>query len=509
MTSASPQDPHSESNDPKSSIDLNSILENEPHITNLTDFLREKSESKSLKYWLDNYEQVSPNWDKDDLILCIERSISEIDHLINDQLNEIIHHTKFKKLEASWRGLWYLAVQSDNIKNLKIKVLDIAWTEVARDIGRAMEFDQCVLFKKIYSDEYGSPGGEPYGAIVADYEIRHKAYKQTYDDIATLKGLCEIAAAAFSPIIASASHEMFGLSSFSGLGEPIDLKAVFRQDEYIKWRTLRDEADSRFVGLTVPKILMRRPYRSTPGSYKGVFFYEKKEDSLEDGYLWGNACYAFASVLVREFGSVGWFGHIRGVPRDQVGGGLMTNLPVDAFETDTNDIAYKPSTNVVITDSAERELSHLGFIPLCQCYDTPFTAFYSNQSIQKPKSETSNSSTTVVNAKISSMLQHVLCASRVAHYIKVIIRDKVGSFISAEACEHLLRNWLFKYTSGRDDLEWEEQARYPLRHSEVIVKERPDSPGKYFCTIRLVPHYQVDQMVSELELVTELLQTKQ
>ena len=490
-------------------IDLNSLLENEPQLTRLTDFLREKDDAKSLKFWLEHYENTSSCVDADDLLLSLERSISEIDHMINDQLNEIIHHKKFKKLEASWRGLWYLTVQAENIKNLKVKVLDITWNEIARDIGRAMEFDQSALFKKVYSDEYGTPGGEPYGALVADYQIKHKPYRQTYDDISTLKGLCEIAAAAFSPIIAAASCEIFGLSSFSGLGDSIDFKSAFQQDDYIKWRTLRDEVDSRFVGLTVPNILMRRPYRTTPGSYKGVFFYEKKEDALEDGYLWGNACYAFAAVLVREFSNVGWFGHIRGVPRDQIGGGLITNLPVDTFDTDANDLAYKPSTDVVITDTTERELSNLGFIPLCQCYDTPFTAFYSNQSIQKPKNENKSTSTTTVNAKISSMLQHVLCASRVAHYIKVIIRDKVGSFISAEACENLLRNWLFKYTSGRDDLEWEEQARYPLRHSEVIVKERADSPGKYYCTIRLVPHYQVDQMVSELELVTELLQTKQ
>ena len=510
MASSTHSEPHANKKpSPSINIDLDVLVEAEPFLLNLTDFLREKDDAKALRFWLEEYENTETAKTKEDVKLAIDRSISEIDHMINDQLNTIIHHPRFQKLEASWRGLWYLAVQADGIKNLKVKVLDVSWSEVTRDINRAMEFDQSQLFRKIYNEEYGIAGGEPYGAIIGDYQICHKPTRENpYDDITTLKGLAEIAAAAFSPFIASASYAMFGVENFQALGTPLDLKSVFETEEYIKWRALRDSSDSRFIGLTVPRILMRRPYRTKPGTYKGLFFYEKPAPEGQDSFLWGSASYAFGAVLIREFGSVGWFGHIRGVPRNQIGGGLITNLPVDAFETDSDDIAYKPSTDVVITDSFERELGNLGFVPLCQCYDTPFAAFYSNQSVQKPRGQTNNANINSVNAKLSSMLQHVLCASRVAHYIKVMIRDKVGSFISADSCESMLRNWLFKYTSGRDDLAWEEQARYPLRQSEVIVKERADNPGKYYCTIRLVPHYQVDQMVSEMELVTELLQTK-
>ncbi len=496
--------------DPASlSVSLDALCENSPHITDLSGFLSEKNDAAALKYWLTEHENTSTLTTKDDIYRCIDRRINEIDHAINDQLNAVLHHKKLQKLESSWRGLWYLVVQAEGVKNLKIKILDIAWQEIVRDIDRAMEFDQSQLFSKVYSEEYGTPGGEPYGVLIGDYEISHRPSKtHPYDDIATLRGLCDVAAASFAPFIAGASSELFGLDDFSSFGSPINLQNIFRQEEYIPWRSLRDRADARFIGLTVPRILMRKPYRTKPGSYKGLFFYEKKEKNASRGYLWGNAAYGFGAILIREFASVGWFGHIRGVPRNQIGGGLLTNLPIDCFDTDADDVAYKPSTDVVITDTTERELSNQGFTPLCQCYDTPFTAFYSNQSIQKPKYQKNSPDASAVNAKLSSMLQHVLCGSRIAHYIKVMIRDKVGSFIGAEDCEELLRNWLIKYTSGRKDLAWEDQARYPILESSVQVKEHPEKPGQFLCGIRIVPHYQIDQMVSELELVTELVQSK-
>ena len=491
------------------SVDIDSLCESEPHLLDLKDFIAEKDDKKALQFWLREHQPNNSYTTREDILFAIDRSITEIDHRINDQLNSIIHHPDFQKLESAWRGIWYLAVQADGVKNLKLKMLDITWKEVARDINRAMEFDQSELFKKIYSDEFGSPGGEPFGVLIGDYEVSHKPSKKLpNDDISTLRGLAQVAAAAFAPFIASASHEFFGLDDFDSLGMPFDLKRTFKQDEYIPWNALRDSPDSRFIGLTVPRVLMRLPYQLRPGSYKGIYFYEKV-DKENKNYLWGTAAYAFGAVLIREFGSVGWFGHIRGVPRNQIGGGLISNLPVDSFLTDADKISYKPSTDVVITDAVERELGNQGFVPLCQCYDTPFAAFYSNQSAQRPKYQDRRADTrSSVNAKLSSMLQHVLCGSRVAHYIKVMIRDKIGSFVTAEDCENMLRNWLYKYTSGRDDLEWEEQARFPLREADVKVYEDSRKPGQYQCSIRLVPHYQIDQMVSELELVTELMKAK-
>lgn len=487
------------------SINMDALYQRSPFITDVSDFIKEKDTHTALVSWLTHYENTEQLSTTDDIIHMIHRRISDIDHQINEQLNEIIHHPRLQRLEATWRGLWYLVVQADGVKNAKIKYFDANWKDVSRDINRAMEFDQSNLFTKIYSEEYGTPGGEPYGVIIGDYEVSHRVSKRhPHDDISTLKGLMEIAAASFSPFITGASPELFGIDDFSELRLPLKFQEIFRQEEYIRWRTLRDAPDARFMGVTLPRILMRKPYRTTPGSYKGLFFYEKKSANGGEPYLWGNACYAFAAILIREFASVGWFGHIRGVPRNQVGGGLLTNLTVDAFDTDNHEIAYKPSTDVIVTDTVERDISDLGLIPLSQCYDTPFSAFYSNPSMQKPPqldTEIAN-----VNAKLSAMLQHVLCGSRVAHYIKVMIRDKIGSFMSAEECENLLRNWLIKYTSGREDLDWEMQARYPLRRANVDVKEHPAKPGEYVCAIHLVPHYQIDSMVSELELLTELVQ---
>jgi type VI secretion system protein ImpD len=487
-------------------VNFEEVLNTPSYVTNLDDFLNEDDYLKALLYWLEKHEITAQIKTTSSITHAINRSIAEIDELINEQLNVIIHNEKLQKLEASWRGLWYLSVQAEGALNIKIKVLDVSWNEVVKDIARSLEFDQSQLFQKIYSEEYGTPGGEPYGVLIGDYEISHRLSKRhPNDDVATLEGVSQVAAAAFAPFIAGASYELFGLDSFSGLSTPINLRTVFAQQEYLKWNSLREKIDSRFLGLTVPRILMRLPYRTKPGSYKGIFFYEKSATAEHENYLWGNASYGFAAILIREYANVGWFGHIRGVPRNQVAGGLLTNLPVDCFATDADNIAHKPVTDVLITDTREREISDLGLIPLCQCYDTPFAAFYNNQSVQAPKIV--DSKDTNINAKLSGMLQHVLCGSRIAHYIKVMIRDKVGSFVTASDCENYLRDWLFKYTTGRDDLEWEEQARYPLKEAAVQVKEHPEKPGSYLCVIHLKPHYQLDQMVSELELVTELAQS--
>jgi len=486
----------------RSSVSLSDVFKEVPRAARLKDFLATSSDEEALRYWLEQFIPNAFQRSTDSVRHALARQIAHIDRLIGDQLNEIVHHPRLQRLEASWRGLWLLAEQAGDAPNVKLKVLDAAWAEVAKDLGRALEFDQSQLFHKIYSEEYGSPGGEPYGAIVGDYEVSHKVSPaHPYDDIAVLEAMSQIAAASFSPFIASISSDFFGLEDFSGLGQPIDLPAVLRQDEYIRWRAFREKPDARFVALTVPKVLLRVPYRTTPGSYKGVHFCEDLA-SGKAAYLWGNACYAFGTVLIREFAAVGWFGHIRGVPRNQVAGGLVTSLPVDAFKTEPDGVAFKPVTDVIVTDAVEKELSDLGLMPLCQCYGAPLSAFYNNQSVQRPKAVTGGEA--AVNAKLSTMLQHILCGSRIAHYLKVMFRDKVGSFATVFECEKYLHEWLLNYTTGREDFEWEDQARYPLREADVTVREHPMNPGHYLCEIRLRPHYQLDSMVSELELVTEL-----
>lgn len=499
--------PPVEPDSPAPRVSLSEVLAQQPYVTSLNGFLAERSNVAALRFWITNFMPRNVARDVDSMKHMLARHIAEIDLLINEQLNAILHHPRFQKLEASWRGLWYLTEQADGSPNIKIRFLDISWAEVVKDIGRAIEFDQSQLFHKIYSEEYGTPGGEPYGVIIGDYEISHQvSANHPHDDVSTLEGLAQIAAASFSPFIAGVSSEFFGMDDFSGLGQPVNLTNVLVQEEYIRWRSLREKPDSRFVGLTLPRVLVRLPYAGNSVNGQGTPFHEQTAGPDHRNYLWGNACYAFAGILIREFANVGWFGHIRGVPRDYVAGGLVTTLPVDEFHTDSNGIALKPTTEVIVTDMVEKELSELGFIPLCQCHDAPYLAFYNNQSIQQPK--TFGSSDARVNARLSAMLQHILCGSRVAHYLKMIFRDKVGSFVTASECENYLRDWLHRYSTGREDLEWEDQARYPLREADVSVREHPAKPGEYVCEIRLRPHYQLDHMVSELELITELSATR-
>ncbi len=312
-------------------VSLDQLCEQSSHLVNLEDFLNERDSRKALAFFLSEFAPGDTVTSREDIQIAVHRAVARIDRLINAQLNAIIHQPRFQALESAWRGLWYLVLQAEGARNIKIKLLDIQWSEIARDIDKALDFDQSQLFQKIYSNEYGHPGGEPFGVLIGDYQISHRPSKRhPQDDIATLEGMAQIASAAFTPFIAGASPELFGLDDFSTLGEPINLEAVFTQEEYSRWHSLRDKADARFIGLTLPHILMRRPYRTTAGSYKGVPFRESR--GARD-YLWGNAAYAFGGVLLREFANVGWFGHIRGVPRNQVGGGLVTTLPVDYFDS--------------------------------------------------------------------------------------------------------------------------------------------------------------------------------
>lgn len=456
-----------------------------------------------IKKWIESLKNDGSHLNRQQIRASINWVINSIDILVNDNLNNIIHDKKFQQLESRWRGLEYLVNESGYNKRVKIKVLDINWKEVSKDISKAIEFDQSTLFTKIYSEEYGLPGGEPYGVILGDYEVSHRpSKKHPYDDVATLEGISAICAAAFAPFVASASAKLFGLDNFTEISSTIKFEQSFKNPEYIKWRQLRQKPDSRFIGLTVPHYLVRRPYTNHLLESQKINFNEITNASNARDYLWGNSCFVFGAILIREFINVGWFGHIRGVPRGLKSGGLVTNLKSDHHKTDSPDIAVKLNTDVLITDGLERRLSDLGFMPLCQCYNTAYSAFYSNQSIQAVNE--SNNSTHHVNSKLSTMLQHIFCGSRIAHYLKVIIRDKVGSFITADECERYLQDWLHRYTTGREDLEWDEQARYPLREANVSVREKPASPGQFICVIYLKPHYQLDNMVSELELVTEL-----
>lgn len=439
----------------------------------------------------------------EDFWLWVNVAIAETDKKIQNQLNEILHHPKLIELESSWRSLFDLVNFSLGRKSTKIRVFDVKWSEITKDVNRAVEFDQSQLFQKIYSDEFDIPGGEPYGTLIADFNIAHKANNEhRYDDVPTLERLAEIASASFSPLLINASPELFGLDNFDKLTQPINFSDIFKESEYTAWNRLRAHSDTRFLGVTLPRVLLRTPYSLEIDSIGGIRYAESDASASKKHYVWGKANFALAKVLIREFSEVGWFSHIRGVHRDKFAGGVVPDLTVDFFATDKNELANKPISDVIISDNKERELSELGFIPFCQCYNLPMGAFHTTPSLHKPKIYEKREIT--INEKVASSLQHVLCGSRFAHYIKVMARDKIGSYVREDECTSLIQNWLNEYTVSQEDAEWQMQAKYPLRKAAVSVKENPNKPGSYWVNIDLQPHYQADSLVSELHLTTEL-----
>ena len=444
---------------------------------------------------------------KDELIRLINMQIANIDELMNDLVNDILHHPRFQKLEASWRGLLYLIEEAGDHDNIKIKMLDTSWAVLVKDLDRAIEFDQSNLFRKVYSAEFGTAGGEPYGVLLGDYQIRHRpGPDHRTDDVAALREISQVASAAFAPFVTGVDPVLFGVDDFSELGVPINYENLFSQAEYLKWNSFRSTDDARFIGLTLPRVLMREPYKHD--AYRSDQFNFEEDVSAPDssGYLWGNSCYAFGSTLIKSFANNAWFTDIRGCHNGVDQGGVVRNLNVPCFDTDDKDVALKYATDVLITDNSEKVLSEFGFIPLCHSKDTKYSVFYGNQSVQGAIAY--DTDIAKINAKISAMLQYMFCVSRFAHYIKVIGREKVGSFFSAEECERYLHNWLLKYSTASSSGTPENLAKYPLAEASVEVKEIPGKPGVYACVTHLKPHLQLDQMVSGVKLVTELAAAK-
>lgn len=435
----------------------------------------------------------------------IQEAIVSIDALICEQIDAIIHHPRFKQLEASWRGLQYLVdteAEYDQDLTIKIKLLNVRWSELAKDVGRAIEFDQSLLFQRLYSDEFDTPGGEPFGVVLGDYQISHRPRPGTgYTDLEVMSEISQVATAALCPFITGVSGSLFGLDSLREFGYSMDLQAIFSQQEYTKWRALRQQESTRFIGLTLPDMLMREPYLDD-GTRPENFNYNETTQDADTDYVWGNSCYAFGSILVRAFANTGWFADIRGGVHEFGEGGVVKGLQYAKFEGGRKAMAARPAANLQIDDFLERELGELGFIPLCSYHSVGSSAFYSNSSLHQPPNYNSEIANT--NARLSAMIQYMLCVSRFGHYLKVIGRDKIGRFISAQDCQRLFQNWLNRFTTDSDDSSSVLKARYPLSEAKVEVHEQPGKPGYFTCVIYLKPHFQLDQLVSSIKLVTEL-----
>jgi type VI secretion system protein ImpC len=424
----------------------------------------------------------------------IDARIAEIDQLISDQLSEVMHAAEFQKLESSWTGLRYLCKQTSTGEQLKIKVFNTTKKELVKDFKTAIDFDQSALFKKIYEEEFGTFGGAPFATIIGDFEIDRGA-----EDMYFVEQMSHVAAAAHAPFITAASPVLFGLESYTDLGKPRDMSKVFDTVEYAKWKSFRESEDARYVGLTLPRFLGRQPFDPKDGvTCEGFNFVERTDGTDHGKYLWVNASYAFAARLTDAFEQYGWCAAIRGVE----GGGLVEDLPTHTFKTDDGEVALKCPTEIAITDRREKELNDLGFIPLVHCKNTDYAAFFGAQSVQKVKKYDSDAAN--ANARLSAQLQYMFAVCRISHYLKSMMRDKIGSFASAESIETYLNTWINQYVISSDDASQEQKAKHPLREATVQVQEVPGRPGVYRAVSFLRPHFQLDELSVSLRLVAEL-----
>ena len=419
--------------------------------------------------------------------------IAQIDHLVSLQLNEIMHAPELQKLEGTWRGLKYTLSQSETSEMLKIKVLNVSKKELLRDLQRAPEFDQSMLFKKVYEEEFGVFGGSPFGALVGDYE-----FGKSGQDIELLEKIAQVAAASHAPFLTAASPEMMNLESFTQIDAPRDLAKVFDTTEFARWKAFRQSEDSRYVALTMPRMLLREPYGEATVPVE-AFRYEEHVDGTDHSkYLWGNAAWALAARVTQAFATYGWCACIRGVES----GGLVEGLPTHNFRTDSGDIAMKCPTESPITDRREKELADLGFVPLVHQKGTSNACFFSVQSAQKPKIYSTDAAT--ANARISAQLPYLFAVSRFAHYLKAMMRDKIGGYMSRDEAEKFLTNWIMNYVVSNDDAPAVLKAQRPLKEARVEVVEIPGKPGAYRAVAFLRPHFQLDELTMSMRLVADL-----
>ncbi len=422
----------------------------------------------------------------------INARIAQIDHLLSLQVNEIIHHPDFQKLEGSWRGLQYLLKQSETGTMLKIKVLNVSKKDLLRDLQRAPEFDQSALFKKFYEEEYGVFGGTPFGAMVGDYY-----FDKSGQDIELLEKISNVAAAAHAPFISAASPEMLSLDSWTELDNPRDLAKIFDSTEYAKWKSFRSSEDSRYVALTAPRVLAREPYGSSTVPVDAFNYEERVDGTDHNQYCWMNASYALAANVNKAFAMYGWCASIRGVES----GGLVEQLPVHNFRTESGEVAMKCPTEVQITDRREKELADLGFAPLVHQKGTANAAFFSVQSAQKPKVYDDPAATS--SSRMSAQLPYIFATSRFAHYLKVMMRDKIGGYTSRDQVDVFLNRWVQNYVAAPGSSPGI-MMRRPLSDARVDVVEVPGKPGAYRAVAFLRPHYQLDEIGISMRLVADL-----
>lgn len=430
----------------------------------------------------------------------IDKGIAAIDAVISRQLSEIMHDDKFQKLEGTWRGMRKLVYESETGDSLKIRVLNADKRTVYKDLDKASEFDQSQLFKKLYENEFGTPGGEPYGALVGDYE-----FSSHPEDVDMLTKLSSVAAASFCPFISAASPEMLGMDSFTELNKPRDIAKIFSTVEYTKWNSFRDSEDARFVSLVMPRVIARLPYGVATNPVEEFDFEEApmsdSNDLTEmphDDFCWSNAAFEMATNMTKAYSETGFCVAIRGAEN----GGKVGDLPTYNYRTNEGDVVMKCPTEVAITDRREAELSGQGFLPLCHYKDTDSAVFFGAQTVQRPKKYDNPSAT--ANAEISARLPYLMAMSRFTHFLKVIGRDKIGSFAEKRDVAQVLNTWISQYVIGNSSPSAEMKAKYPLADARVQVQEVPGAPGSYNAVVHMRPWLQFEELTTSMRVVAKI-----
>ena len=436
-----------------------------------------------------------------DVIKSIESLIAAIDQKMSEQINQIIHHADFQQLESAWRGLHYLVNNTETDEMLKIRVMNISKKELHKTVKKfkGTAWDQSPIFKKVYEEEYGQFGGEPFGCLVGDYYFDHSP-----TDVELLREMSQIAAASHTPFIAAAAPTAMQMDSWQELSNPRDLTKIFQTPEYAAWRSLRESEDSRYIGLAMPRFLARRPYGAKSDPVEEFDFEEEVEGSEHGRYCWANSAYAMATNITRAFKMYGWCTRIRGIES----GGAVENLPTHTFPTDDGGVDMKCPTEIAISDRREAELAKNGFMPLIHKKNTDFAAFIGAQSLQKPAEYDDPDAT--ANANLSARLPYLFATCRFAHYLKCMVRDKIGSFKERDQLQLWLQEWIYNYVDGNPAISSDEtKAMKPLAAAEVVVEEVEGNPGYYTSKFFLRPHYQLEGLTVSLRLVSKLPSQKQ
>lgn len=432
----------------------------------------------------------------DDVLRSIESIIAGIDGKLTEQINLIMHHNDFQKLEGSWRGLHYLVNNTETDETLKIRVINISKKELGKTLKKykGTAWDQSPIFKKLYEEEYGQFGGEPYGCLIGDYHFDHSP-----PDVALLGEMAQIAAAAHAPFIAGADPGLMQMESWQELANPRDLTKIFQTPEYAAWRSLRESDDARYIGLAMPRFLSRLPYGADTDPVEEFDFEEDTDAANSENYTWANAAYTMATNITRSFKHFGWCSRIRGVES----GGAVEELPSHTFPTDDGGIDMKCPTEIAITDRREAELAKNGFMPLVHRKNSDMAAFIGAQSLQKPAEYDDPDAT--ANAELSARLPYLFASCRFAHYLKCMVRDKIGSFKERNELEAWLNDWIMQYVDGNPAASDEDtKARRPLAEAKVVVEEVEGNPGYYTSRFYLRPHYQLEGLTASLRLVSRL-----